>query len=126
MFPASIHSWARPLRRPRPGTARPAHLSTSPTSAGARIAWLAASLVVTLPTGASAQGTGTMQVTARVLPGRPPWHALAEVASAVAAFSPAPGPGGARPRSGVVRAGVEVLREGERQSLVVTVQHPVN
>lgn len=126
MFPAFIQSRARPPQRPPSGTARPARLSTAPVSAAARIAWLATLLALTLPAGASAQGAGTMQVTARVLPGRPPWRALAEVGTAVAAFSLAPGTGGSRRRAGLVRAGVEILREGGRRSLVVTVQHPVN
>jgi hypothetical protein len=97
-------------------------------SAGAvlRLGLLALPLVAAFPGWASAQGLGTMQVTARVLPGRPSWAGLAEaqVLARQALLSPAAG--WDIRRAGLVQARAEVAATGGRRRLLVTVHYPRN
>ncbi len=83
-------------------------------------------LTAGLPSGASAQALGTMQVTARVLPGGPAWAGLAEaqILGRQALLSPA---GGSHLRRGdLVQARAELATTGDRRRLLVTVDYPRN
>ncbi len=97
-------------------------------SAGAivRLGLLAGPLMVAFPGWASAQALGTMQVTARVLPGGPSWAGLAEarVLAREALLSPAAG--WDIRRGGLVQARAEVATTGGRRRLLVTVHYPRN
>ena len=97
-------------------------------SAGAmlRLGLLAVPLVVSFPGWASAQALGTMQVTARVLPGRPGWAGLAEaqVLAREALLSPAAGSD--IRRAGLVEARARLTTTGGRRCLLVTVDYPRN
>jgi hypothetical protein len=100
-------------------------------SAGAmlRLGLLALPLMVSFPGGASAQALGTMQVTARVLPGRPGWAGLAEawILAREALLSPAsPAAISDIRRAGLVQARAELATTGGRRRLLVTVDYPRN
>jgi hypothetical protein len=87
---------------------------------------LAVPLMAAFPGGASAQGLGTMQVTARVLPGRPVWGGLAEAQAAarqVLLSSPA---GPEIRRAGLVQARAEFAPTAGQRRLLVTVNYPRN
>jgi hypothetical protein len=91
-----------------------------------RLGLLAVPLVVSFPGLASAQALGTMQVTARVLPGRPGWAGLTEarILAREALLSPA-----ARSeirRAGLVEARAQLTTTGGRRCLLVTVDYPRN
>jgi hypothetical protein len=91
-----------------------------------RLGLLAVPLMVSFPGLASAQALGTMQVTARVLPGRPGWAGLAEarILAREALLSPA-----ARSeirRAGLVEARAQLTTTGGRRCLLVTVDYPRN
>jgi hypothetical protein len=97
-------------------------------SAGAliRLGLLAVPLMAAFPGWASAQALGTMQVTARVLPGRPSWAGLAEaqILARQALLTPSAGSDIRRP--GLVQARAEVATTGGRRRLLVTVHYPRN
>jgi hypothetical protein len=116
-----------PLARTRPDP-----VPTS-SAAGTRLAWSAGAmlrlwlvampLTAAFPAGASAQGLGTMQVTARVLPGRPVWAGLTEAQALVqqALLSSSKGP--EIRRAGLVQAWAELDSTGGRRRLLVRVDY---
>ena len=83
-------------------------------------------LAAGLPDGASAQALGTMQVTARVVPGGPAWAALAEARLVGRQALLAPGAGSKLRRAELVQARAELASTGGRRRLVVTVDYPRN
>ena len=97
-------------------------------SAGAvfRLGLLAWPLMAAFPGWASAQALGTMQVTARVLPGRPSWAGLAEVQILAREALLSPAAGREIRRAGLVQARAEVATTGGRRRLLVTVHYPRN
>ena len=119
-----------PLAQILPGPAAasaPAGTRRSRSAGGKlRLGLLALPLIVAAPAGASAQGLGTMQVTARVLPGRPVWAGLteAQVLARQVLLSPSAGP--EIRRSGLVQARAELASTGERRRLLVRVDYPRN
>jgi hypothetical protein len=119
--------------RPLPSLTRPAGATLGqPCRAGGilRLAAVLGLLALGLPGTASAQALGTMQVTARVVPGTVGWTGLAE--AGVAARSAAVRqPGSALIRRGrLVCATAEIKpssgRSGGPRLLIVTIQHPHN
>jgi hypothetical protein len=125
MFPASLPIRLPTAPAPSLGLARPAQLSTSGLGAALRLGGLAALLSAALSAGASAQSTGTMQVTARVLPAGPSWTAVDETYAAVRRLAAAPYSGISVRRAGLVRTEA-VLLPADGRRLVVTIQHPYN
>ena len=97
-------------------------------SAGAmlRLGLLAVPLLAAFPGWASAQALGTMQVTARVLPGRPSWAGLAEAQILAREALLSPAAGSDIRRTGLVQARAEVATTGGRRRLLVTVHYPRN
>lgn len=97
-------------------------------SAGAmlRLGLLAVPLMVSFPGWASAQALGTMQVTARVLSGRPSWAGLAEAQILAREVLLSPAAGSDIRRAGLVQARAELATTGGRRRLLVTVDYPRN
>ena len=97
-------------------------------SAGAmlRLGLLAVPLMAAFPGSASAQALGTMQVTARVLPGRPSWAGLAEAQILAREALLSPAAGSDIRRAGLVQARAEIATTGGRRRLLVTVHYPRN
>ena len=117
-----------------------ARIPTSPAPTGAaagirrgrsasailRLGLLAVPLMVSFPSWASAQGLGTMQVTARVLPGRPAWAGLTEAQAVARQVLLSSSASPEIRRAGLVRARAELASIGGRRRLVVTVDYPRN
>jgi hypothetical protein len=97
-------------------------------SAGAmlRLGLLAVPLMVAFPGWVSAQALGTMQVTARVLPGRLAWAGLAEAQMLAREALLSPAAGSDVRRAGLVQARAELATTGGRRRLLVTVDYPRN
>jgi hypothetical protein len=91
-----------------------------------RLGLLAVPLMVSFPGWASAQALGTMQVTARVLPGRPGWAGLAEAQILAREALLSPAAGSDIRRAGLVQARAELSTTGGRRRLLVTVDYPRN
>ena len=125
MFPPRL-----PLRRAppdwSPASALAAFGAGAMASAIVKLGLLALLLTAALPGGASAQALGTMQVTARVLPGRPSWMGLAEAQVLVQSVDLTRPAGSKVRRSGLVQARAELASAGERRRLLVTVDYPRN
>jgi hypothetical protein len=116
-----------PLAR-TPTSPAPAGAAAGGCSAGAmlRLGLLVVSLMVSFPGWASAQALGTMQVTARVLPGRPAWAGLAEAQILAREALLSPAAGSDVRRAGLVQARAELATTGGRRHLLVTVDYPRN
>src|SRR5687768_5268537 len=71
--------------------------------------------------GASAQALGTMQVTARVLPGLPSWAGVREAQALAERVQRAPFSGSEIRQGGLVRARVDVASAPGRRRLLITV-----
>ena len=113
-----------PDRVPRPaGAGAPGDCSAGATL---RLGVLAMALVAAFPAGASAQALGTMQVTARVLPGPPAWAGLTEAQALARQVLLSSSAGPQIRRAGLVQARAELASTGERRSLLVTVHYPRN
>jgi hypothetical protein len=91
-----------------------------------RLGLLALPLIVAFPAGASAQGLGTMQVTARVHPGRPSWTGLTEAQALAQQVLRSSSDGPEIRRAGLVQARGELASTGERRLLLVRVDYPRN
>jgi hypothetical protein len=83
-------------------------------------------LTTGLPGGASAQALGTMQVTARVLPGAPAWAGLAEAQALGRQVLLSPVPGSHLRRADLVQARAELAMTGRERRLLVRVDYPRN
>jgi hypothetical protein len=83
-------------------------------------------LMVSFPGWASAQALGTMQVTARVLPGGPGWAGLAEAHILAREALLSSVSGSDIRRSGLVQARAELATTRGRRRLLVTVDYPRN
>jgi hypothetical protein len=116
------------LRSAGPAPAGAAGHSPRGRSAGAmpRLGLLAALLMASFPGWASAQALGTMQVTARVLPGRPGWAGLAETQIVARKALLSPTAASDVRRAGLVQARAELATTGGRRRLLVTVDYPRN
>jgi hypothetical protein len=79
-----------------------------------------------LPSGVSAQALGTMQVTARVLPGRPGWTALAEVQALAREVILTPDVLPEARGTGLVQVRGNLDWIAGRRRLLVTVDYPRN
>jgi len=97
-----------------------------PAGAMLRLGLLAVLLMVSFPGWASAQALGTMQVTARVLPGGPGWAGLAEAQILAREALLSPAAGSDIRRAGLVQARAEFAMIGGRRRLLVTVDYPRN
>ena len=97
-----------------------------PTGAILRLAFLTVPLAAALPAGASAQALGTMQVTARVLPGRPSWTAVsvARILAEQLHLSPSSSP--TVRRAGLVHARADLVPVAGSRRLRITVDYPRN
>ena len=87
-----------------------------PLASGAtlRLALLILPMAAAPPGGASAQAFGTMQVTARVLPGLPPWAGVREAQALAERARRAPFSGSEIRQAGLVRARVDVASASGR------------
>lgn len=122
MFTGCIHMGApHPPRAPQ-GSG----LGGSLAGRALRLMVLSVLTVLAPPVAASAQGIGTMQVTARVLPAATAWTGLAEVRAAARDLALARAGGPLVRRTGLVQTRAEVRRSGSRRLLLVTLQHPRN
>jgi hypothetical protein len=83
-------------------------------------------LAAASPDTASAQALGTMQVTARVLPGGPPWAGLRETQDLVERVQRSPSSGSETRRAGLVQARADVAPAAGRGRLLITVDYPRN
>lgn len=122
---------------PRPPLAR-TRPDRTPTSAASdrrrggsaramlRLGLLAVPLMAAFPGGASAQGLGTMQVTARVLPGRPAWAGLTQAQALAQQVLLSSSAGPEIRRVHLVQARAELASTGGRRCLLVTVNYPRN
>jgi len=92
-----------------------------------RLAVLSGFLLLGLAGPSSAQGLGTLQVTAQVVPATAAWTGLAEAAVAAqgAAREATAGQTLIR-RTGLVHARAEMHGSGGRRLLLVTIHHPHN
>jgi hypothetical protein len=97
-----------------------------PAGAILRLALVTGPLAAGIPGGASAQALGTMQVTARVLPGLPAWAALREAQALAQQVLLAPLSGPEVRRAGLVQSRAELASTGGRRRFVVTVDYPRN
>ncbi len=125
MFPLPFHPRLHIAPPPRCRGARPAEPWTARSGAALRLAGLTAILSAAFSTGVSAQGTGTMQVTARVLPAAASWAALIEAREAVSELAAGPSQRAAIRRKDVLRTEAMIL-PADCRCLVVTIQHPYN
>jgi hypothetical protein len=91
-----------------------------------RLGLLVAPLAAALPGTASAQALGTMQVTARVLPGLPSWAGLAEVQGMTRQALLAPSGGTKIRRAGLVQARAALASGGGPRRLLITIDYPRN
>ncbi len=94
--------------------------------AGLRIAGLVTLLVLGLPQRASAQGSGTMQAAARVVPATTSWTGVREARAAALAILEHPGTGSTVRLAGLVRTTAELQGSGSRRRVLVTIHHPHN
>lgn len=121
--------------QPSAGCLRPSHAPTgAPTLFGhcslaawmVRLALLVAPTAAVSPGAASAQALGTMQVTARVHPGRPSWAGLAEVQALVRQARFIPFGGTEIRRAGLVQTRASLASTGGPRRLVITIDYPRN
>ena len=95
-------------------------------SAMLRLGLLVLPLMAVFPGWASAQAIGTMQVTARVLPGRPVWAGLSEAQTLAQQVLLSSKAATETRRAGLVQARAELATTGGRRRLLVTVDYPRN
>ena len=99
---------------------------TSPPGSLLRLVGLSSLLAAALPGRVSAQGVGTMQVSARVLPGGPTWTALSEARAAALTVLGDPFARSSNRRTHLVKTYAELQGEGFRRRLLITLHHPHN
>jgi hypothetical protein len=97
----------------------------SRTAAVLRLGLLSPLLAASVPDGVSAQALGTMQVTARVLPGQPGWTAVSE-AGALVRYVVSTGAGAQSRHADLVQARSEVASVRGRRRLLITIHYPHN
>jgi hypothetical protein len=83
-------------------------------------------LLTALPDWVSAQALGTMQVTARVLPGEPAWAGFHQAGALARQFLSSPEGGPGARRTALVHTRAEVASLPGRRRLLITVQYPRN
>ena len=81
---------------------------------------------VASPDGVSAQALGTMQVTARVLPGGPGWAGISEARALARQVGSAPASHSETRHVGLVQARAEVASGQGRRRLLITIHYPHN
>lgn len=99
---------------------------TSPVGPLLRLVCLSSLLAAALPGRVSAQGIGTMRVSARVLPAGPTWTALSEARAAAWAVLDDPFVRSSSRRAHLVTAYAELQGVGARRRLLITLHHPHN
>ena len=117
---------ARTPTNPAPTGAAPSTWRGCSAGAMLRLALLTVPLMVSFPGWASAQALGTMQVTARVLPGRPVWAGLSEARTLAQQVLLSSKAAPETRRAGLVQARAELTTAGGRRRLLVTVDYPRN
>jgi hypothetical protein len=125
MFPPRFHIGRTSAGPAAPGLAEGSGRGSS-TGASLRFGLLAGLLALALPSGVSAQALGTMQVTARVLPGRPGWAGLSEARNLARQALLTPFVTSETHRAGLVQARAELTATAGRRRLLVTVDYPRN
>ena len=83
-------------------------------------------VAVARPSGVSAQALGTMQVTARVLPGGPGWAGISEARALARQVGSAPASHSETRHVGLVQARAEVASGQGRRRLLITIHYPHN
>ena len=78
------------------------------------------------PDGVSAQALGTMQVTARVLPGGPGWAGFSEARALARRVGSAPASDSETHHVGLVQARAEAASGQGRRRLLITIHYPHN
>lgn len=127
MFPAWLHPGFIGRAAGAPAAAHAARSRASSPCTRLRTAGLTALLFVALSRGASAQGQGTMQISAQVVPAPVGWTGLAEARLAALALLGHPLHGTVVRRAALVRSRAELVRAaGHPHLVVVTIQHPHN
>lgn len=98
----------------------------SPTGKILRFWAFCALLLLGLPAVAAGQATGTMQVSATVVPATAAWTGVSEAAAAARQAMKLPSDHSLVRTAGVVQTRAQVLRGDDRARLLVTIQHPYN
>ena len=83
-------------------------------------------VAVASPDGVSAQALGTMQVTARVLPGGPGWAGYSEARALARQVDSASASASETRHVGLVQARAEVASGQGRRRLLITIHYPHN
>ena len=91
-----------------------------------RLGALSALFAAGVPGGVSAQALGTMQVTARVLPGQPGWAGLSEARALAQEVLSRSSVASQTRRAGLVQARAELAPADGRRRLLVTINYPQN
>ena len=125
MFPSRFHSGRRSLSSapdaPVSGASRTCRNGALPA-----LGLITLLVAVARPDGVSAQALGTMQVTARVLPGGPGWAGFSEASALARQVGSAPASESATRRVGLVQARAELASGQGRRRLVITIHYPHN
>jgi hypothetical protein len=126
MFPARFHNGLTPPRQVPSGPLVTGLGRWSWVGAVVRLGLLPGLLLAAVPGVVSAQSLGTMQVTARVLPGRPGWAGLSEARGLTRNVLSAPWTGTRTHRAGLVLTRAELAPAERRRRLLVTIHYPHN
>jgi hypothetical protein len=122
MFPSRFHN-GRGSLGPAPGAPMAGAARTSRSGALPGLGLITLLVAVARPDGVSAQALGTMQVTARVIPGEPGWAAFSE-ASALARQVGSPSVSQSETRRvGLVQARAELASGQGRRRLLITIHY---
>jgi hypothetical protein len=126
MFPVPLHLSRHGGCPALAGAGRPTQDRTSAAGVILRLACVTALLFTVVSGRALAQGIGTMQVTARVLPAGPSRVALEETRAVTAAALREPWTLSTIRRTRLVRTRADLLAQGSRRTLVITLHYPHN
>lgn len=126
MFPVPLHKRPTASRSALAEVRELARYWTSVAGPLPRLVCLSLLLFVARSGRVSAQGLGTMQVTARVLPAGPSWTGLSEARAAALAVLGDPASRSSNRRTDLVRAYAELQGVGSRRRLLITLHHPHN
>lgn len=126
MFPEPLHKCPEASPSALAEVRQPARFRTSRAGTPPRLACLWLLLSAALSGRVSAQGVGTMQVTARVLPAGASWTGLSEARAAALAVLRDSSSRSSSRRTDLVRAYAELQGVGSRRRLLITLHHPHN
>ena len=125
MFPSRFHS-GRGSMSWAPGTPVAGAGRTCRNGALRGLGLITLLAAVARPDGVSAQSLGTMQVTARVLPGGPGWTGFFEARALARQVGSAPVSDSETRHVGLVQARAEVAPGQGRRRLLITIHYPHN